>query len=172
MVQILRQLPSDSLTALRSEARQGPLAGLLHSSPYVAVARHKGRPPVSVLLSGGWLCCGSLGVHMALRCPLAGRLADKYVLLLQALALAAITAGAVWHAWLRLGCKVQQWGCCTPAPLHGLQLKSMVQACRCARASTRKKSCHLEELGSLNLIKLSILRVLSASCVRKQLQKP
>lgn len=35
-----------------------------------------------------------------------------------------------------------------------------------------KKACHLEELGSLNLIKLSILRVLSASCVIKQLQKP
>ena len=56
---------------------------------------------------------------MALRCPLAGRLADKYVLLLQALALAAVAAGAVSHAWLRLGCEVQQWGCCTPASLHG-----------------------------------------------------
>ena len=138
MMQVLRQLPGGSLTTLRAKARQCSLAGFLHSSPYVAVARHKGCPPMSVLLSGGRLCCSGLGMHMALHCPLAGRLADKCVLLLQALALAAIAAGAVSHAWLRLGCKVQQWGCCTPASLHELTLTSMVQACRRARACSRK----------------------------------
>ena len=121
---------------------------------------------MSVLLSGGWLCGGSLGMHMALRCPLAGRLANRYVLLLQALTLAAIAAGAVVHAWLRLRGQVQQWGCSTPAPLHGLKLRFHGSGMPVCPSMQQKQPCHLVELGVLNLIKLSMIRALGASCLQ------